>query len=87
MDERWLSDDFVLRQGRETPECSHHCQSVDIDGVACELLDPRGENFLPKDWLYRFDNALALIFVVPLSAYCQDQQASASLVSEMYALN
>ncbi len=85
MDKRWLSDDFVLRQDRETPASSHHSQSVDIDGITCELLDPRGVRYYP--WVHCFYSAAALIFVVPLSAYCQDQPASASLVSEMYALN
>lgn len=82
---RLLSDDFLLRQARETSEYYHQCQSVDIDGISCELLDARQKQYLPRDWLSSFDGADAIIFVVPLSAYCQDQPASASLVSETYA--
>ena len=84
---RPLSDDFLLRQARETSEYYYQCQSVDIDGISCELLGAREEQYLPEDWLSRFDSADAIVFVVPLSAYCKDHPASASLVSEMYALS
>ncbi len=84
---RLLSDDFLLRQARETSECYHHCQSIEIDGVSCELLGARENGSLPNDWRNRFDSADAVIFVVPLSAYCQEQPASVPLVSEMYALS
>lgn len=71
---RSLSDEFVLRQGHSL---NRHCQSIDIDGIPCELLDERGG---------KCDSTYALIFVVPLSAYCQDEPASTTpLVSEMYA--
>ena len=82
-----LSDDFLLRQGRETSWRSHHRQAVDIEGFSSELLDAREERFLSKDWLSRFDSADALIFVVPLSAYCQTYPASASPVSEWSTLS
>lgn len=74
-----LSDDFLLRQRRETSWPSH---PVYIEGVSSELLDASKKRFLLGDWLNRLDSADALIFVVPLSAYCQAQPASASLVSE-----
>ena len=78
-----LSDDFLLRQGREMswPLPPRHRQSIYIEGVSSELLDARAERFLRRDWLSRFDYAGALIFVVPLSAYCQTHPASASPVS------
>ena len=87
LDTTSLSDDFLLRQGRETSWRSHHRQSIDIDGFPSEILDAREERSLSRDWLSRFESADALIFVVPLSAYCQTYPASASPVSERSTLS
>ena len=78
-----LPDDFVLQHNHllDFPR-----PSIDIDGISYELLDERGKGYLPKHWLDRFDSTDALIFVVPLQAYCQDHSAfTTPLVSEMYA--
>ena len=43
-------------------------------------------NYLANHWLDRFDSTDALIYVVPLPAYCQNHSAfTTPLVSEMYA--
>ena len=63
----------MLRQGYSL---SYHCQSIDIDG--------RGGQYLPKHWLDDFSSTDALIFVVPLSSYCQNELTSTTpLVSEI----
>ena len=72
---RLLSDDFVLPQDYLV---SYRCQSIDIDG--------RGSQYLSKHWLDDFSSTDALIFVVPLSSYCENEPTSTTpLVSEMYA--
>ncbi|KAK0511561.1 hypothetical protein JMJ35_006134 [Cladonia borealis] len=69
---RLLSDDFVLRQGYSL---SYHCQSIEIDG--------RGSQYLPKPWLDDFNSTDALIFVVPLSSYCQNEPTSTTPLNMM----
>ena len=82
---RSLSDDFLLRQGRGASWRYHPCRPVVIDGFSSELLDARWTQANAEhDWFSRFGSADAIIFVVPLSAYCQ---ASASLVSERSTLS
>ena len=90
MNARSLSDDFLLRQGRGAswPNSTSHVPRIDpisIDGFPSEFVDvkwrPIGSEL---DWLSRFRSADAIIFVVPLSAYCQ---TSASLVSERFTLS
>ena len=87
LDTTSLSDDFLLRQGRETSWSSYHPQSIDIDGFSSEILDAREERCLSGDWLSRIDSADALIFVVPLSAYCETYPGSPSRVSERSTLS
>ena len=78
-----LPDDIVLRH---IHSLDFDCRSIEIDGISYELLDERGKGYLPKHWLDRFDSTDALIFVVPLPAYCQDHSAfTTPLVSDMYA--
>ena len=89
MNERSLSDDFLLRQRRKASSWYNQYQSVDIDGISCELFDARRNQFLLEHWETRFASTDPLIFVVPLSAYCRDELPSApvgwEMVSEMYA--
>ena len=90
LNQKSLSDEFLLRQGRGAPWRFHQGQRVDIHGYSSELLKTKVEPYeedLEKDWLRRFDSADAIIFVVPLSAYCLDHPASASRVSERSALS
>lgn len=95
LNKKSLSDGYLLRQGREASWRLRQCQRVDIDGFSGELLETRGEQSYEeeyeensdKDWLSRFHSADAIIFVVPLSAYCLDHPASASLVSGRSALS
>ena len=87
LNKKSLSDEFLLRQGRGASWRFHQGQRVDIDGFSSELLKTNCEEDYEKDWLSRFDSADAIIFVVPLSAYCLDHPASASRVSERSALS
>ena len=82
---RLLPDGFLLRQASVTAARYYQCQSIDLDGISCELLGAREKQYYSNDWLSRFDSDDAVIFVVPLSAYCRDDPASTTpLVSEIY---
>ena len=45
--------------------------ALDIGGSRCDLIDDGGRQLEPSEWITRFQDQDAVVYVVSLPGYCQ----------------
>ncbi len=60
--------DLLLRS--RTPSNDKHM--FNIDGLRCNIIDDGGRRLEPEEWVRRFRNLDAMVYVVSLPGYCQN---------------
>lgn len=75
-----LSDPLFLRVNRRG--LGVYRQSIEIDRTQCHILDPSS----PKKWVYGFDEANVIIFVVSLTSYHEFSYGDTRVVRGTLAL-
>ena len=63
---------FLLRS--RNLHAANDITTVDIDGLQCKILDDGGGQLEPHEWIHRFRDLDAIIYVVSLPGYCQTTQ-------------
>ena len=75
-----LSDPLFLRVNRR--EVGVYRQPIEIDHKQCHIIDPSSY----RKWVYCFNKANVIIFVVSLTSYCEFSHGDTQTVRKTLAL-